>query len=259
MDAVRASRRIVGDGSSAAAWRADPVLAAVPAIALDALLGPGQRAVLVAPHPDDEVLACGGLLQQLAARSTDNVAQALLLVAVTDGEASHPASTLWPPRRLRQVRPRESAAALHSLGVGAAGVVRLGIADGAIGACQPALEDALRALLRPGDVLITTWRHDGHPDHEACARACAAVAGPLHLPVLEVPVWGWHWNTPQRNAMPLARARKLMLTAAQLQKKRAALALFASQLTADSSSGAAPVLAASAFERLLTPFELYFS
>lgn len=277
--AEHADRRIAGAGTSAAAWLGDAALAAVPAVDLAGLVPAGARAVLVAPHPDDEVLAWGGLLQLLAARGGPPG----LLVAVTDGEASHPHSARWPRERLRAERPRETSRALSVLGGGDVhmarlaltrlGLARLGHADGGVTAAQGILTEQLGAMLAPGDVVFTTWRHDGHPDHEACARACLAAAARRGASVIETPVWGWHWNSPEHNSMPLARARTLALSAPQLALKRAALAMFVSQLEADTSdigdtgdtgehrdSGAAgaPILPASALERLLTPFELFF-
>ena len=80
---------------------------------------------MVAPHPDDEVLAVGGLLAQLA-----RLERALCLIALTDGDASHPRSTLWPPHRLAAERPQETQAALAALGAAATQVMRLRFRDG---------------------------------------------------------------------------------------------------------------------------------
>ncbi|WP_164662932.1 PIG-L family deacetylase, partial [Pseudomonas viridiflava] len=66
--------------------------------------------VIIAPHPDDEVLGCGGLMRQLA-----QLERTLLLISVTDGTASHPGSPLWPVQRLSSTRPQESAEALERL------------------------------------------------------------------------------------------------------------------------------------------------
>ena len=252
MDAVIAQRRIAGVGTPAAAWRDDPQLARVPLAAPAQLLAPYARIVIVAPHPDDEILACGGLLQAAARHGL-----AHLLVAVTDGEASHPGSQAWPPSRLRLERPRETLAALACLGIDQPAVLRLAFADGGVTACEDALAARLAAILRPGDLVITTWRYDAHPDHEACARACARAAPACGASLLETPVWGWHWSAPGDGAMPLAQARKLALTPAMLARKRAALMCFHSQTGADGRS-AGPVLPAHAIERILHPFELVF-
>lgn len=253
MDAVKRSRHIAGNGTSAQDWAADAALAAVPQVDLDTLIAPGARVMVVAPHPDDEVLTCGALLHLLAARG-----QAVLVVAVTDGEASHPGSPAWPPERLRQARQSETLAALACLGIAPHHVQRLGLPDGGVSAAEALLARRLGALVRPGDVVITTWRHDGHPDHEATARACAAAVAAAGARLLQAPVWGWHWSAPGDGAMPLARACRLALPGEALARKRRALGCFTSQIEADASSGAAPILPAFAMERVLHPFELYF-
>lgn len=253
MDAVNRSRHISGSGPSAEAWAQDAALAQVETIALDALVPPGSRVVVVAPHPDDEILTCGALLHLVAQQG-----DAPLVVAVTDGEASHPGSPEWPPERLRHERARETGAALACLGIDADRVQRLGIPDGGVTAAQNELVAHLAAILKPGDVAITTWRFDGHPDHEATARACIEAARRSGARLLQAPVWGWHWSTPGDGALPLAQARKLELPGEALARKRAALGCFHSQIEADAGTGAAPILPAFAMERVLHPFELYF-
>ena len=52
-----AGRAIRGDGTTEAEWNGWPGLARLPAIAAGELVPEGARAVVVAPHPDDEVLA----------------------------------------------------------------------------------------------------------------------------------------------------------------------------------------------------------
>jgi LmbE family N-acetylglucosaminyl deacetylase len=253
MDLVNRSRHIGGTGPAADDWARDAALAAVPQITLDALIPPGTRVVVVAPHPDDEILICGALLQLVAARG-----DAPLIVAVTDGEASHPGSPAWPPERLRKARTDETDAALAHLGIDADRVRRLHIPDGGVTAAAPELERQLAAIIAPGDIVITTWRFDGHPDHESTALACSAVARKRGARVLQAPVWGWHWSAPGDGAMPMNQARKLPVPNDALARKRAALGCFHSQIEGDASSGAAPILPAFAMERVLHPFELYF-
>lgn len=252
MDAVIAARRIEGDGTPAAAWRGDPQLQAVLPLSAERLLAACARVVVVAPHPDDEILACGGLLQVAVEHGLPQ-----LLVAVTDGEASHPGSDQWTPARLREQRPRETLAALACLGIAHPRLQRLGLPDGGVAAAEATLAARLGAILRPADLVVTTWRYDAHPDHEACARACAAAARACGAALFEAPVWGWHWSAPGDGAMPLAQARKLVLTPAMLARKRAALMCFKSQLGLEGRAEG-PVLTAHAIERILHPFELYF-
>ncbi|MDN4051670.1 PIG-L family deacetylase [Massilia sp. YIM B02763] len=252
MDAVDRSRHIAGLGTPAQAWLDDPALAQVPAVGLDALVPEGRRAVVVAPHPDDEILSCGGLLHLLELHR-----RPFVVAAVTDGEGSHAGSAEWPVERLRATRPQETLGALDSLGIAAPQVVRLRVPDGGVTAAEEALARRLAGLLAPGDVVVTTWRYDGHPDHEATARACAAAARAAGAALLEVPVWGWHWSAPGDGAIPFAQARKLPLPPALVARKRAAMACFRSQLTEDASTGALPIVFPQALERLLNPYELY--
>jgi len=254
MDAVARNRHIAGTGTAAHAWRADAALAAVPTVDLDILVAPHERLVVVAPHPDDEILTCGALLHLLAQRGRQ-----ILVLAVTDGEASHPGSPAWPRERLRHARRDETVAALACLGITSDRVRRLEVPDGGVTAHEADLTRRLADILQPHDVAVTTWRYDGHPDHEATARACADAARQRGARLLQAPVWGWHWSAPGDGAMPLADACKLAAPPEALARKRSALACFHSQIETDTSNGAAPILPAFAIERVLHPFELYFA
>lgn len=254
MAAMNQNRLIEGAGTSADAWRADALLAAVPAVDCAQLVGNAQRVVIVAPHPDDEVLACGGLLQQLGA-----MRMPMLIVAVTDGEASHPGSDTWTRTRLQTVRPDETMAALTVLGLDEVPVTRLELPDGGVAPREQDLAQALATLIAPGDLVLTTWRHDGHPDHEATARACATAAGGCGATLVEAPIWGWHWSRPGDAAMPFDSARRLMLDDATLARKKAALECFESQLVSDDGAGHDAILTRNTLERLLNPFEMYFT
>lgn len=241
------------EGTPLAQWQASTCLGRVPAIEAQTLLPAGCRLVLVAPHPDDEVLTCGGLLTCLAGREQD-----LLLVAVTDGEASHPGSTRWPARVLRRERPLESRAALACLGldVERLGWLRLGLTDGGVAADEQRLATRLMSLLRPGDRLLTTWRGDGHCDHEAVGRAAALAAKASGASLIEAPVWAWHWAAADDPRLPWARARKLLLDVDSVARKRRAIAAHVSQVEPD--NGRPAVLAPATLARLLQPFELVF-
>ncbi|MGC1329924.1 PIG-L deacetylase family protein [Pseudomonas sp.] len=246
---------IVGNGTSLQAWQACPLLARLPHIAVDHLVPTGARAVIVAPHPDDEVLGCGGLLQHLV-----TLGRPLLLISVTDGTASHPGSRRWPVSRLRSERPRESAEALRRLGADPTRMewLRVGLADSQVPAAQAQLQAFLQAHLQPTDVVFATWSEDGHCDHDAVGHASRAAAEAVGACVHELPIWTWHWASPQDPRVPWQRARKITLSPAMLARKRDAVLAFTSQLEGDAKAGLAPVLPPDVMERLLQPFEVVF-
>jgi LmbE family N-acetylglucosaminyl deacetylase len=93
--------------------------------------------MIVAAHPDVEVLGAGGVMAMLAA------ATRLRLIAVTDGEASHPAAD---PEVIGRVRTEESAAAREVLGARDADVVRLRLHDAGLAARKDELADRLGEL-----------------------------------------------------------------------------------------------------------------
>lgn len=237
-------------------WQASRSLRRAPVVSIDDLVPPGSRLVVVAPHPDDEVLACGGLLAAMADRVSD-----VHLISVTDGDASHPGSQQWPVARLRTQRRVESECAMGRLGLDLARLTwqRLALPDARVAEHEAALVRTLCAELRAGDLILATWRHDGHGDHEAVGRAAAQAARLQGATLLEVPVWAWHWAHPEDPRLPWGRACKLLLNDDQLERKRDAIRAHSSQLHDDPSTGAPPVLDRATLERLLQPFELVFT
>jgi LmbE family N-acetylglucosaminyl deacetylase len=160
---------------------------------------------------------------------------------------------------LIEQRRLERSDALQYLGVELSALRELGIADGGVPAAVDEIFGQLRTLLRPGDIVVSSWRYDGHPDHEATAVAtgrAAATAGATHL---EVPIWGWHWADPDGDEVPSANVLIYPLHEnAQVAKTRA-VDCFTSQLTPDPSTGAGPILPDWALRRMLRRHEVLLS
>lgn len=250
---VVTDRPIRGQGTSESDWNAWPGLQQLRAVTPEQLVPHGARAVVVAPHPDDEVLAVGGLLALLARTGTP-----VCVIAVTDGTASHRGSAEWPADRLTRERPRESRNALNRLGIDIE-PVRLGLPDGGLQDVRFLLADRLLPMLERSDVIFTTWRQDGHPDHEATGHACAFAAARIGARLFEVPVWAWHWAAPGDERLPWHRAWRLGLDADAVNRKCQAVQCFTSQLQSDASTGAGPILRSTTVERAARPFEVLFS
>lgn len=212
-------------------------------------LGRPRRAVVVAPHPDDEVLGAGGLVRVLAGSGT-----AVRILAVTDGEASHPGA----PAALAARRREESRTALHRLGAGAAEIVRLGLPDGRVGDDRDAVRRAVEQELHDADLVVAPWHRDGHPDHDACGVVAAEVAvatGVRHLSFL---VWAWHWAAPGTGDIPWEDCRRLDLDPVTRARKRWAIRAYRSQVARSSGpTPGRPVLPGPVLRRLRRPSEVF--
>lgn len=240
-------------GTPWADWQHAAHLARATWISPAQLCPPGRRLVLVAPHPDDEILMAGGLLTHFRGHEED-----LLLISATDGEGSHAGSEHWTEHRLRRQRPLESRQALMQLDLNVNHLEwrRLNLKDGNLPREEAYLVNHLTQALRPDDVVMATWRGDGHCDHEAVGRAAAQAAQARKAQLVEVPVWAWHWAQPDDPRLPWPRAHRIELDESALARKRKALAAHVSQLTPDDPRP--PVLPASLLDCLLQPFELMF-
>jgi LmbE family N-acetylglucosaminyl deacetylase len=145
---------------------------------------PDGRLVVVSPHPDDEVLAAGGLMRWSA-----HEGRPVVIVAVTDGEASHARSTRVSAAELRERRAGERDAALARLGIVDVTVHRLGEPDQGCSSRVTAIAAALREIVAAGDVVVGPSRRDRHPDHVAVARAVRGATIRSGASSWEAPTW----------------------------------------------------------------------
>jgi LmbE family N-acetylglucosaminyl deacetylase len=218
-----------GDGTPEDAWLNWRELAGRPKLRM---LTPPATAVVVAPHPDDEILGVGGLLSLLARNGT-----VIHVVAVTDGEASHPKSPTLTPQELAVRRTSESRQALSILGLKSASVHRLRLPDGGVrqaeaygGAITAAVMRILARNSGSGPAwCLAPWTGDGHPDHAAAGAAAITAAG-VTARMLAYPVWMWHWAEPGDPRVPWWQARRVLLPEEVRDAKRAAVAAFETQV-----------------------------
>ncbi|MEO7854849.1 MAG: PIG-L family deacetylase, partial [Rubrivivax sp.] len=218
--------RLDGPSTPEARWQQRPCAVMPPDLPLQDWLRPENRLVVVAPHPDDEVLGMGGMLSMHAARGGR-----CAIIAVTDGESSHSEVAGIDPAGLAKRRRYESAEGLGHLRLQQAACFRLGLPDGEVAAHEAQLVERLVQLLQPNDTVLCTWRHDGHPDHDASARATATACRRVGSGLFEVPIWMWHWAEPGDRRVPWERLRSVPLRSRTVHDKQLALSAHASQLS----------------------------
>lgn len=157
---------------------------------------PAARVLVLAPHPDDEVVGAGGTLALHLARGNS-----VLVVYMTDDEAA--AGT-----RVREARALGAAVGLDQ--------AFLGGRDGAL-APEPGLVARVAELLTghaPTQIFVP-WPLDAHPDHRATARILAGALAAA--PQCDAAVFGYEvWSClPQPNCVfditPVADRKLAML------------------------------------------------
>jgi LmbE family N-acetylglucosaminyl deacetylase len=185
--------------------------------------------MLIAPHPDDEALACSVILQQAV-----RAGAAIRIVYVTDGDDNP-----WPQRVLERrwrlnasdrkrwgkLRRAEALAALRVLDIGPADIQFLALPDQ--GLTDLLLRDCNSALTRiaqliddwsPTDILAPSL-FDIHPDHNAVAVMMRLIFADSVTPGLS------QWNYLVHGCSPafFDRAAQLPPSEVELATKRDAI------------------------------------
>ena len=195
----------------------------------------GQRPLVLAPHPDDESLGCGGLIAECCCRGIQPV-----VAILTDGAASHPGSKQYPPLHLASLRVEEARSAASKLGLDFANLVFFNYPDSAL----PSGPDIVAKIVdlvksRGCGVILSPWFHDPHCDHEAAAIIAENVAHLAKARFLSYPVWGRLLPPAQDLQLPKVHGWRLAISE-HLEAKQEAIASHRSQysdLINDSPNG----------------------
>ncbi len=195
-----------------------------PCARLQTLTGGGPIIVL-APHPDDETLGCGGLLAACAAAGVS-----AYVFILTDGSLSHPGA-----QNLSRLRRGETVAALRALGMKPQALGQVSLRDGralfdGAGMRRAAARLARFAVKVNAKRLFVAWRHDPHPDHMAAALVAerARCIAP-RLQVLHYPIRG-RFLPPKTMISANWKATRFDARV-HLPRKRRAIAAYRSQTT----------------------------
>ena len=231
-------------GTPESAWRRSRQFRSM----LPLQIGDPRRLIVIAPHPDDETLGAAGLMTVAAERSIP-----IEIIAVTEGEVSHPANGI----DISELRAQERHNALERLGVRPT-IHRLGIPDGSVTANAEEVFERFGRILRGGDLCVAPWPRDGHPDHDACGAAACRSGREVGCSLLQYLVWAWHWATPDSDEIAWAAGRRLTLSWSTRIRKRWSIRAFQSQTTLSRVPGRIePVLPPAVLARFHRPFEIF--
>ena len=161
--------------------------------------------LVFAPHPDDEVIGAGGMLQR-AVESGMRV----LIVFVTNGDGYPKAASALLDRpipalrtsdyvKLAAARQREAVAADHVLGVSTSNLVFLGYPDGVLARVYadagdgPVQSPTTGRTMTCGGYSKSLIKGQGYPSRKVNGSSSALAKSILPAPATVAVAWGWGW------------------------------------------------------------------
>lgn len=186
------------------------------------------KTLIVAPHPDDESLGCGGAIALLRKFGCE-----VIVLTMSDGTLSHPNSAKYPAEKLRDLRESEMLAALEILGVAPRQASFFRFSDRRVpNQSAPDFESAVTKISeyleinQPATILVP-WRRDPHPDHRATWQIFdqANEGNGRRFRILEYPIW--LWEMAENNDLPTEKnikTRRLDISGVIETKQRAIFA-----------------------------------
>jgi LmbE family N-acetylglucosaminyl deacetylase len=231
--------------------------AALPLAPLERIVG-DRGIVVVAPHPDDETLGCGGLI---ALAHADG--RAIKIIVLTDGCGSHPNSRTHPPCKLRALREHETLSAVVALGLDATAVSFLRLPDRALPSEGSEADSAAREIAATvekirASAILTTWRHDPHCDHQAAWRIALTARQSLtdDMALIAYPIWG-STLLPQTQLPAKPRGWRLPIDGVLSRKERAIRAHCSQISRLVENDPPVLVLTEETLNRFREPYEIY--
>ncbi|KPQ33881.1 MAG: Uncharacterized protein HLUCCA11_17145 [Phormidesmis priestleyi Ana] len=184
------------------------------------------KAVVVAPHPDDETLGCGGAIALLRQR---NIPVHVLIMS--DGTQSHPRSKQYPADRLRALRESEAIAALRLLHGLPSEVTFFRWPDTAVP--HPGDQHFARAVAQcdralqyhAPNLIFLPWQHDQHCDHQASYQIVHHCLNSWPMPPRQLAYAVWGSRTAGLPALPTGETGwRLDISTVKALKYQAAMA-----------------------------------
>ena len=180
----------------------------------------GERVVIVSPHPDDEILGCGGLISRLNSKNKE-----LFIIFLTKGENS---TTEIDKEDLISERMRLTFQAAGIVGQPYSNIHYLNFEDGRVGE-QDEENERLSSLIntiRP-DTVYVTHRLEGWNDHYMAFELTREIVKESEIRLFEYCVWLWY-KTQLKDLLKIGikNVHSIKLSAKENSDKRAAIAVY---------------------------------
>lgn len=182
-----------------------------------------DKAVIIAPHPDDEVIGCAGLIQALIERGTPPH-----VIILTGGGGSHRGCCDTSTEDIVAARHQLTLQATATLGLPESHIHCLSYPDGGIAMEHPETVDLEQLLMQlaPQTVFVP-HRGEGWSDHIQAAENTKILFANKHVAIYEYCVWMWYYNVWH---LDYKNARVLRMSRAQHQCKLQAVAQYVTPL-----------------------------
>lgn len=182
-----------------------------------------QRVIAIAPHPDDEVFGCGGLISRLVSRGA-----VPHIIVLTGGGGSHRSCCSTPEVSIISARRKLTHKAMAILGLAESQLHEMNFADGHLGEGNQEERQKLKALIEEikPDVILVPHHGEGWPDHLA-ARELGIELANRNTKVYEYCVWMWYYHQKE---LDWKNGYILRMTESEHQKKLEAIKAYHSAL-----------------------------
>lgn len=166
-----------------------------------------KRVLILAPHPDDEVMGCGGLIQRLC-----NQGIPPHVIILTGGGQSHSACCHLSESVIKEERRTMASQILQKLGLPIDHLHLLDSPDGASSPYHGEMQKLqnLVAEIQPAAVFIP-HHGEGWPDHLVCRELVERMPSLGAAAIYEYCVWLWYynvWNLDWKRACLLQLSKK---------------------------------------------------
>ncbi len=189
-------------------------------------INPHGKVLIVAPHPDDEVIGCGGLIARLVAEG-----RTPHIIVMTGGEGSHRGCCSIAADEIKTARRELTDKALRLLSVDREFIHYLDFPDGGIPSGMENGEwrmenlrklEELLAEINPDTIFVPHWC-EGWPDHVNTRNLILnSQFSIINSPqVWEYCVWMWYYNVWR--GLEWKNAYKLKMTPREHQLKLEAM------------------------------------